>query len=169
MAIVAAIKGRTQSKVAMRKVMDYVAQEKKTMFHDPDTGQNYRLISGQNCVAETAYQEFMATKLQYGKDHGVFYKQFVQSFKPGEAATPQQIHMMGIELASYFKGFEVLVANHIDDSVIIGLNQRTPVITMGSPVQSNLSFLLFTGQSANLRRNGDDGHPGFGFQLDPSG
>ena len=98
MAIVAAIKGRTQSKIALRKIMDYVAQDKKTMFQDPDTNQSYRLISGQNCVAETAYQEFMATKLQHGKDHGAFYKQFVQSFKPGEAATPHEIHQMGLEL-----------------------------------------------------------------------
>lgn len=99
----------------MGKVMNYVVQDKKTMFHDTDTGLNYRLISGQNCVAETTFKEFMATKIQHGKDNGVFYKQFVQSFKPGEAVTPKEIHQMGLELAEYFKGFEVLVATHIDE------------------------------------------------------
>ena len=106
MAIVAAIKGRTQSKTATGKVITYVIQQKKTLFHDEETHQKYRLISGQNCVAETAFKEFMATKAQYGKDNGVFYKHFVQSFKPGEAASPKEIHQMGVELAEYFKGFE---------------------------------------------------------------
>jgi len=115
MAVVAAIKGRTQSKTATGKVIAYVIQRKKTLFHDAETGQKYRLISGQNCVAETAFKEFMATKIQYGKDNGVFYKQFVQSFKPGEAASPKEIHQMGLELAAYFKGFEVVVATHIDE------------------------------------------------------
>jgi hypothetical protein len=65
-------------------------------------------------VAETAFQEFMATKVMHGKDSGVFYKHYVQSFKPGEAAIPEEIHQMGLELAGYFKGFEVLVATHTD-------------------------------------------------------
>lgn len=115
MAVVAAIKAKTQSKTAMGKVMAYVIQDKKTRYFDPETEQKYRLISGQNCVAETAFKEFMATKIQYGKDNGVFYKQFVQSFKPGEAANPKEIHQMGLELAEYFEGFEVLVATHIDE------------------------------------------------------
>ncbi|MDR0819016.1 MAG: relaxase/mobilization nuclease domain-containing protein, partial [Oscillospiraceae bacterium] len=94
--------------------MVYVGQAKKTMFTDPNNGARYRLISGQNCVAESAFPEFMATKVQYDKDTGVFYKQFVQSFKPGESANPKDIHQMGVELAEYFKGFEVLIATHID-------------------------------------------------------
>lgn len=114
MATVIAIKAKTQTKTAMGKVIAYVVQKKKTLFNDTESGQKYRLISGQNCVAETAFNEFMATKIQYGKDNGVFYKQFVQSFKPDEAATPKEIHQMGLELAEYFKGFEILVATHID-------------------------------------------------------
>ena len=115
MAVVAAIKSRTQSKTAMGKVINYVIQDKKTRYFDPETEQKYRLINGQNCVAETAFKEFMATKIQYGKDNGVFYKHYVQSFKPEEAASPKEIHQMGLELAEYFEGFEVVVATHIDD------------------------------------------------------
>jgi len=115
MAVVAAIKGRTQSKTATGKVIAYVTQRKKTLFHDEEIGQKYRLISGQNCVAETAFKEFMATKIQYGKDNGVFYKHYVQSFKPEEAVSPKEIHQMGLELAAYFEGFEVVVATHIDE------------------------------------------------------
>jgi Relaxase/Mobilisation nuclease domain. len=114
MAIVTAIKSKTQSKTAMRKVIDYVLKPHKTNFNQPKVGLVYPLISGQNCVAETAFAEFMATKLNYGKDNGVFYKHFVQSFKPNETTTPQEIHQMAVELAGYFKGFEVLIATHID-------------------------------------------------------
>ena len=72
------------------------------------------MISGKDCCAETAYSEFMATKRQYDKATGVFFYQYVQSFKPGEHAAPQQINQMGLELAEQFKGHEVLVATHID-------------------------------------------------------
>jgi hypothetical protein len=118
MAIVTVIKSKTQSKTAMRKVMEYVVQDEKTLLqssHDTETGQSYRLISGQNCVAETAQKEFMATKILYGKDTGIFYKHYVQSFKPDTETTPQEIHQIAVELAEYFKGFEVLIATHIDD------------------------------------------------------
>ena len=114
MAIVTAIKAKTQSKTAMGKVMAYCVQDKKTRYSDTETRQSYCLISGQNCVAETAFSEFMATKIQHGKDSGVFYRHYVQSFKPNETATAKEIHQMAVELAEYFKGFEVLIATHID-------------------------------------------------------
>ena len=91
----------------MRKVLDYVMQDYKTIY-------NYKkLVSGQNCIPNSAYSEFMATKNQYGKASGVFFKQYVQSFKPN-TATPEIIHQIGIETAKYFDGFEVVVATHID-------------------------------------------------------
>lgn len=72
-----------------------------------------KLVSGQNCIPNSAYSEFMATKNQYNKANGVFFKQYVQSFKPN-TATPEIIHQIGIETAKYFYGFEVVVATHID-------------------------------------------------------
>lgn len=114
MATFVAIPEKTQTKTAMKKVLDYVMQDKKTLYQNPDTDKSYKLISGQNCVPETAFREFMNTKKQYKKDKGVFFKQYVQSFKPDCGATPDQIHAMGIELAKSFEGFEVVVATHID-------------------------------------------------------
>lgn len=73
-----------------------------------------KLVSGQHYVPESAYQEFMATKHQYGKAKGVFFKQYVQSFKPDCNVTPEQIHLIGLETAKLFDGFEVVVATHID-------------------------------------------------------
>ena len=113
MAIVTAIKEKTQSRTAMKKVMDYVAQDYKTLFQNQN-GEQCRLLSGQNCCGETAFQEFMATKKQYRKESKVFFYQYVQSFKPDCGATPQEIHQMGIELARRFEGYEVQIATHID-------------------------------------------------------
>jgi len=104
MAIVTAVPIKTQSGTAMKKVLDYVMRPEKTRG----------FVSGQNCVPETAFIEFMTTKEQYRKAHGVFYKQYVQSFKPDCGATPEQIHQMGIAFAKQFEGFEVIIATHID-------------------------------------------------------
>lgn len=113
MAIIYAVRERTQSKIAMRKVMEYTAQDKKTLYED-ENGQKYKLLSGQNCCGDTAFKEFMTTKRQYRKEKGVYFYQYVQSFKPDIGVTPQEIHQMGIELAKYFKGYEVQIATHID-------------------------------------------------------
>lgn len=108
MATFTAIPEKTQTATAMKRVIDYVMQDKKTVID------GIKLVSGQNCVPESAYQEFMATKHQYGKANGVFFKQYVQSFKPNCSATPEQIHRIGLETAKLFDGFEVVIATHID-------------------------------------------------------
>lgn len=108
MATFTAIPEKTQTATAMKRVLDYVMQDKKTVFD------GIKLVSGQNCVPESAYQEFMATKHQYGKANGVFFKQYVQSFKPNCEITPEQIHQIGLETAKAFDGFEIVVATHID-------------------------------------------------------
>ena len=108
MATFTAIPEKTQTANAMKRVIDYVIQDKKTIYD------GIKLVGGQNCVPESAYQEFMATKHQYGKANGVFFKQYVQSFKPDCGTTPQMIHQIGLETAKVFDGYEVLVATHID-------------------------------------------------------
>ena len=107
MATFTAISNKTQNRTAMRKVLDYVMQDYKTIFN------GIKLVSGQNCIPSSAYTEFMATKNQYGKTNGIFFKQYVQSFKPN-TATPELIHQIGLETAKYIDGFEVVVATHID-------------------------------------------------------
>ena len=108
MATFVAISEKTQTATAMKRVLNYVMQDKKTNYN------GVNLVSGQNCVPESAYEEFMATKNQYGKANGVFFKQYVQSFKPDCGVTPQTIHKIGLEMAKAFDGFEVVVATHID-------------------------------------------------------
>ena len=108
MATFTAIPEKTQTATAMKRVLDYVMQDKKTVID------GIKLVSGQHCVPESAYQEFMATKHQYGKARGVFFKQYVQSFKPDCNTTREQIHRIGLETSKLFDGFEVVVATHID-------------------------------------------------------
>lgn len=108
MAIIYAVREKAQSKTAMSKVMRYVSQDKKTAFEDEQRNP-IKLVSGQNCCGATAFQEFMATKRRYRKEKGVYFYQYVQSFKPGTPVTPQEIHRMGVELAKYFDGYEIQI------------------------------------------------------------
>jgi len=46
----------------------------------------------------------------------MYFYQYVQSFSPDEEITPELANAVGLELAEYFKGYEVLVATHLDAS-----------------------------------------------------
>ena len=98
----------TQSRAAMRGVMLYVMQEKKT------TWEGEPLVSGINCQPQSVYDDFLNTKLLYHKDGGVMFYHMVQSFPKGEAVDPQQAHEAAQRLAEYFDGCEVLVCTHVD-------------------------------------------------------
>lgn len=109
MATFTAIKNTTQSSSTLRRALDYVKQEKKALWEER------QLVSGHNCVAQSAYHEMMTTKRRYGKTDGRMFYQFVQSFDPVENVTPQEVHVIGLELAQkLFPEFEVVVATHVD-------------------------------------------------------
>lgn len=98
----------TQSRAAMRGVMLYVMQEKKTAW------EGRPLISGINCQLQSVYDDFLNTKLLYHKDSGVMFYHMVQSFPKGAAVDPRQAHEAARRLAEYFDGCEVLVCTHVD-------------------------------------------------------
>ena len=98
----------TQSRAAMRGVMLYVIQEKKT------TWEGEPLVSGINCQPQSVYDDFINTKLLYHKDGGVMFYHMVQSFPKGAAVDPQQAHEAARRLAEYFDGCEVLICTHVD-------------------------------------------------------
>ena len=98
----------TQSRAAMRGVMLYVMQEKKTAWDGEP------LVSGINCQPQSVYDDFLNTKLLYHKDGGVMFYHMVQSFPKGAAVDPQQAHEAARRLAEYFAGCEVLVCTHVD-------------------------------------------------------
>ena len=98
----------TQSRAAMRGVMLYVMQEKKTAWEGGP------LASGINCQPQSVYDDFLNTKLLYHKDGGVMFYHMVQSFPKGAAVDPRQAHEAARRLAEYFDGCEVLVCTHVD-------------------------------------------------------
>ena len=98
----------TQSRAAMRGVMLYVMQEKKTAWD------GVPLVSGINCQPQSVYDDFLNTKLLYHKDGGTMFYHMVQSFPKGAAVDPRQAHEAARRLAEYFDGCEVLVCTHVD-------------------------------------------------------
>ena len=111
MATVMFIPESTQNRFAMRAVINYCQQEYKTF----DSKSKRRLVSGVNCDGENAFREFMATKKIHGKDNGIFFYHYAQSFSPTEKITPEQAHEIALEFAEKaWPGHEVLVATHCD-------------------------------------------------------
>ena len=98
----------TQSRAAMRGVMLYVMQEKKTTWGDGP------LVSGINCQPQSVYDDFLNTKLLYHKDGGVMFYHMVQSFPKGAEVNPRQAHEAARRLAEYFDGCEAQVCTHVD-------------------------------------------------------
>ena len=111
MAIVKFIPARKpQSSGGLYGSMEYCKREQKTW----DEASQQHLVTGINCVADTAYREFMNTKRFYEKTGGRMYYHVVQSFSPEEELTAETAHEIALKLAEEFAGFEVLVCTHTD-------------------------------------------------------
>mgnify|MGYP005794192229 CR=1 FL=1 len=68
MATCSFIREKKQTAGAMGGVLRYVAQEQKTVDTD-----GARYLTGVNCMADLAYQSFLATKNLYGKASGTWF------------------------------------------------------------------------------------------------
>ena len=111
MAVVESIPEKNQTPSAQKGVLDYCMQPSKTFDED----EQLAYISGYNCVPELANESFLATQKIFGHEpDGVRFYHFVQSFKIGEAISPQEANEIGMELAKIFGNREVIVATHID-------------------------------------------------------
>ena len=109
MATFTAVKNRGGGRGALGGVLRYTQQEEKTMC------EGQRLVTGWNCIAQSALSEMRLTKERYRKTDGRQYYHFVQSFAETDGLTPQEVHTIGLELAQKeFPNFEVLVDTHID-------------------------------------------------------
>ena len=93
----------------LQATIDYCMQDEKTMF------KGRKLVYGMNCSEQDPYLDMMTTKKLYGKTGGRMYYHLDQSFSPDEKITPEQAHKIAIEFAEeQFKGYEVLIATHVD-------------------------------------------------------
>ena len=100
---------KTQTRQGLWGLLHYCMQDKKTMHN------GRKLVTGVNCVAQSAFHEMMNTKLQYRKTGGRQYYHIMQSFHPDEPITPETAHEIALRFAEEnFPGYEVLVATHVD-------------------------------------------------------
>ena len=99
---------KSQNRAGMKFVLEYTQRDEKTLF------EGMKLVSGLNCSPQSVYEEFVNTKLLYGKDSQRMYYHFVQSFHKDEKITPQAAHEVALKLAEHYKDFEVLVSTHTD-------------------------------------------------------
>ena len=98
------ISGEFQS---LTDVMHYAA--------DADKTEQQFFVTGINCNADTARDQFVTVKKQYGKEDDIVAYHAYQSFREGEV-TPEQAHAIGIEFARRVWGerFQVVVATHLN-------------------------------------------------------
>ena len=89
----------------LKTVLNYVTNRQKT---------DDLLISGVQCSPETALDEFNFVKRKFHKEDGRQYYHIVQSFSPDDDITPEIAHEIGVRLAEYFKGYQILVVTHVD-------------------------------------------------------
>ena len=103
-----------QSGDGLSSILDYCMREDKTI-HD-----GRQLVTGIDCVPQSAHTEMMNTKTRYKKTDGKMYYQLVQSFSPDEKITPETAHTVAVEFArEQFKGYEVVVGTHVDAEHIL--------------------------------------------------
>ena len=94
---------------SLGNVIAYCAQEYKTKYNDS------RLISGINCLPETAMKEFIATKKKFNKTDGMQYYYAVQSFENNLNISPLLAHQMAREWAEKcYPNHEIYIATHLD-------------------------------------------------------
>lgn len=100
---------KTQTRQGLWGLLHYCMQDKKTVYN------GRKLVTGVNCVARSAFNEMVNTKLQYRKPGGRQYYHIMQSFHPDEPITPETAHEIALRFAEEnFPGYEVLVATHVD-------------------------------------------------------
>lgn len=104
---------KTQTRQGLKALLNYCSKNAKTNHN------GRRLVTGINCVAQSAYNEMMNTKLRFKKADGRMYYHLLQSFHPDENLTPETAHEIALRFAEEnFKGYEILVATHVDRSHI---------------------------------------------------
>ena len=90
---------------SLKGIIDYVTNREKTVD---------RLITGVNCVAESALDEFESVKKQFHKTDGRAYYHIVQAFSPDDPLDVDTAHEIGLRFADYFKGYQCLVVTHLN-------------------------------------------------------
>lgn len=99
---------------ALRDVMDYAVDLKKTAGLSSISDKEF-FVTGVNCNIETARDEMLITKAQFGDEKEIVSFHGFQSFREGEV-TPEIAHEIGVKLAERMWGnrFQVVVGTHLN-------------------------------------------------------
>ncbi len=97
------------SKGSLINILNYVTNPAKT----DDT-----LISGKDCVPVSSYDEMMSVKNLFNKTTGNTYFHIIQAFSVDDDLSYQKAHKIGLDLANYFKDYQVVIATHKDKAHI---------------------------------------------------
>lgn len=144
MAVVKFINGENKNKAGVVRVIDYIIDENKTevfniededaesLFIDQlieenkgDRAINYvtkegkthsYVTTGIGCNPESAFDEMMVTKNMHKNTGGRQFIHFVHSYHDKEKISPEKAHEISLKLIDQarFKGFEMVVATHVD-------------------------------------------------------
>lgn len=106
MAIIKIVNVKSGKPYGLKAVLDYIQNPAKT--------ENGRLVSAQDCMVETAFQQMMLTKHQYSKTTGRQYIHIIQSFPVDEKLSPELAHQIGQKLLGSFQGYQGVVTTHTD-------------------------------------------------------
>lgn len=110
------IKLRNQSPYTLKKRLNYIKDHIKTY----DSEHNIDLVSGINCIANRAFEDFMRTKKFYRKTSGRYFEHYIQSFSKEDVLPSLNLyHQIGIEFAKKaWPDFEIVVSTHINHETI---------------------------------------------------
>ena len=108
------------SKASLKRALAYINRERKT---DEKETIPYYLKDGINCNPDTAYEEMIGTKVQYGKKGGREYIHNILSFSEEESEfiTPDKALEIMKELINKtpeFQGFESALSVHLEHNKI---------------------------------------------------
>ena len=93
---------------SLKDVLEYAKDEEKTE-------QQY-FVTGINCNADKARDQFVAVKQQYNKTDGIQAYHGYISFKDTDDLSPDEAHQIGIEFANRVWGerFQIVVTTHLN-------------------------------------------------------
>lgn len=93
---------------SLKDVLEYAKDEEKTE-------QQY-FVTGINCNADKARDQFVAVKQQYNKTDGIQAYHGYISFKDTDNLSPDEAHQIGIEFANRVWGerFQIVVTTHLN-------------------------------------------------------
>ncbi len=110
------------------------------------------LVSGINCLPDTAYFQMMLTKKNFHKEDGRLGYHIIQSFD-GKEVSPEKCNSIGVEFAQSLFGdkYQVLVCTHIDKE-----NVHNHIVLNSVSFVDGLKYHNSNAELAFLRETSDD-------------